>query len=123
MQYVQFSDSSEVAVVSVFGNPQDPGEYPNQGEVQDDDPRYLEFMTPKVGPVITDPIEKLKAFLDEGGFDRTTCARFCDAQTVATLDLLLSRSLGQESQQSFCILLYWDEVQRPSNTGLYSPVF
>ncbi|KAB0509695.1 tail fiber assembly protein [Pseudomonas moorei] len=46
MQYVQFSDSSEVSVVSVFGNPQDPGEYPNQGEVQDDDPRYLAFINP-----------------------------------------------------------------------------
>ncbi|WGK92571.1 hypothetical protein [Pseudomonas migulae] len=46
MPYVQFSDASQVAVVSVFGCPQDPTEYPNQGEVPDDDPRYLAFMDP-----------------------------------------------------------------------------
>lgn len=65
MPFVQFADSSESSVASVFANPQDPGEYPNQGEVVEDDPRYLEFMTPKVEPVVTDPVEKLKAFLAE----------------------------------------------------------
>lgn len=60
---VQFADASEKTVVSVFAGPQDPEDYPNQGEVADDDPRYLEYLTPIADPVITDPIEKLKAFL------------------------------------------------------------
>lgn len=46
MPYVQFSDASQMAVVSVFGCPQDLTEYPNQGEVPDDDPRYLAFIDP-----------------------------------------------------------------------------
>lgn len=62
---VQFADSSEQVVVSVFAGAQNPNEYPNQGEVADDDPRYLEFIAPKADPVITDTIEKLKAFLAE----------------------------------------------------------
>lgn len=44
MKYVQFSDSSESTIVSVFGNAQDVDEHPNQGEVEDDDPRYLAFI-------------------------------------------------------------------------------
>ncbi|RON39589.1 hypothetical protein [Pseudomonas brassicacearum] len=60
---VQFADTSEIVVVSVFAGLQDPGDHPNQGEVSEDDPRYLEFITLKVDSVITDPVEKLKAFL------------------------------------------------------------
>jgi hypothetical protein len=61
-QYVQFADSAQGAIQSVFGCPQDPDVYPNQGEVEDDDPRYLLFINPPV-MVEADPVEKLKAFL------------------------------------------------------------
>lgn len=46
--YVQFSKDKK-KVVSVFGSPQDPDLYPNQGEVEESDPRYIEY------------IEKIKA--------------------------------------------------------------
>ena len=44
--YVQFSDSSNTTVISVFGCPQDPTAYPNQGELDSADPRYQSFMNP-----------------------------------------------------------------------------
>lgn len=47
--HVQFSaDGKEI--ISVFAGlhpgvpPQDPDVYPNQGEVEEDDPRYVKFM-------------------------------------------------------------------------------
>lgn len=47
MVYVQFSDELKTAVVSVFGSHQDPIDWPNQGEVDDDDPRYLAYIRPQ----------------------------------------------------------------------------
>ncbi len=41
--YVQFSDSTETEIVSVFCGPQDPDIHSNLGEVEGDDPRYLDF--------------------------------------------------------------------------------
>ena len=45
-QYVQFADETEMVVVSVFCGPQDPAEHNFLGEVADDDPRYLAFVSP-----------------------------------------------------------------------------
>ncbi|WP_236189302.1 hypothetical protein [Pseudomonas pharyngis] len=61
--FVQFSDSEEAVVLSVFGCPQDPSEYPNQQEISVEDPRYLKFISPPITEPATDPLEKLKAFL------------------------------------------------------------
>lgn len=44
MQHVQFSDSSESVIVTVFCSPQDPDHWENLGEVEDDDHRYIEFI-------------------------------------------------------------------------------
>lgn len=63
MQFVQYSDADKTAIVAVFAGPQDVDVYPNQGEVEDDDPLYVAFITPPVVEVVTDPVEKLKAFL------------------------------------------------------------
>jgi len=41
--YVQFSDDKK-EVISVFVEPQDPEVYPNSGEVDEDDQRYVAFM-------------------------------------------------------------------------------
>ncbi|WP_448647201.1 phage tail protein [Pseudomonas mohnii] len=41
--FVQFSDESQTKVISIFGCPQDEAVWPNQGEVDEDDPRYLAF--------------------------------------------------------------------------------
>ena len=43
--YVQFADELETTIVSVFSCPQDPNDWPMQGEVSDTDPRYLDFRT------------------------------------------------------------------------------
>lgn len=46
MKYVQFSDESQTKIISVFAGPQDPEYWPNMGEVEDDDQRYLDFINP-----------------------------------------------------------------------------
>lgn len=43
---VQFSDEFQTKIIGVFGSPQNPAYRPNLGTVEDDDPRYLEFMNP-----------------------------------------------------------------------------
>lgn len=59
-QFVQVEDGKVVALFSCL---QDPEVWPGVIEVEDDDPRYIAFMTPTVAVPITDPVEKLKAFL------------------------------------------------------------
>jgi hypothetical protein len=43
---VQFSDPTEKVITSVFGCPQDPEVWPNQGQIDSSDPRYLVFIDP-----------------------------------------------------------------------------
>jgi len=59
-QFVQIIDGKVTALFSCL---QDPEVWPGVVEVEDDDPRYAAFMTPAVIVPITDPVEKLKAFL------------------------------------------------------------
>lgn len=42
--YVQFSDSKKKTVIAVFSGPQDKEAAPYQGELEEDDPRYLAFL-------------------------------------------------------------------------------
>lgn len=63
IKYVQFSDNSETVITSVFGCPQDPESYPFQGEVQDDDERYLAF-TQLFLPTHPDPLAEKQAQKD-----------------------------------------------------------
>ncbi|MBN3004526.1 hypothetical protein JW897_12345 [Chromobacterium alkanivorans] len=44
--YVQFSDAAETTIICAFSCPQDPNDYPNQGEVDDTDSRYQAFKNP-----------------------------------------------------------------------------
>ena len=48
--FVQFESEKETVVISVFGCPQDPEVWPNQGEVEEDDPRYQAFIHPELQP-------------------------------------------------------------------------
>lgn len=48
--HVQFTDETQVRIDTVFAGPQDPAYYPNQGEIEDVDPRYLAFMHPELQP-------------------------------------------------------------------------
>jgi len=60
--YVQFTDSTETAVSTVFGCPQDPNVYPNQAAIPDTDPRYQAFLNPV--SVVDQMWEKIKAMRD-----------------------------------------------------------
>lgn len=42
--FVQFSDATKQSVVCVFGCAQDSEVYPNQDQIDDDDPRYVAFL-------------------------------------------------------------------------------
>jgi hypothetical protein len=44
--YVQFSDSTETKIVGIFGSPQDPSVYPNQGEIDSSDDRIIVYYGP-----------------------------------------------------------------------------
>lgn len=46
--YVQFSDDKK-EIVSVFGSPQDPKNYKNLGEVEENDPRLIEYIDRQKG--------------------------------------------------------------------------
>jgi hypothetical protein len=41
--FVPFSDATEAKILSVFACAQDPSVWPNQGQVDDDDPRLVAF--------------------------------------------------------------------------------
>lgn len=43
MVYVQFSDASKATIVSVFGNAQDPNEFPNQDAIDPSDARWKAY--------------------------------------------------------------------------------
>ncbi|WP_371355603.1 hypothetical protein ACA087_00840 [Pseudomonas chlororaphis] len=43
--YAQFSSEDQLEIVTVFAGPQDPEFFPNISEIEDDDPRYLEFLS------------------------------------------------------------------------------
>lgn len=45
IMYVQFEDDTETKIIGVYGSPQ-PETTPNQGQVEADDPRYLDFINP-----------------------------------------------------------------------------
>lgn len=40
---VQFKDSTNEEIIAYFGGAQDPEYYPNQGEVEADDPKWAVF--------------------------------------------------------------------------------
>jgi len=41
--YVQFSDSTQTAIITYFAGPQDPNVYPNLGTVTTGDARWKQF--------------------------------------------------------------------------------
>lgn len=43
MLYVQFSDTTETAIVAYFASPQNPSVYSNLGEISGSDSRYATF--------------------------------------------------------------------------------
>ncbi|WP_324880242.1 tail fiber assembly protein [Pseudomonas bohemica] len=43
--YVQFDDETQAKIITVFSEPQDPEFWPNQGEVDEADQRYIDFLS------------------------------------------------------------------------------
>jgi hypothetical protein len=43
--FVQYSDSSEATIISVFAGPQDAATFPNQGQVETSDSRYAAYFS------------------------------------------------------------------------------
>ena len=41
--YVQFADDTEEVIISYFGSPNDPEVWPNQGTVEQSDPRWKTY--------------------------------------------------------------------------------
>ncbi|WP_236237714.1 hypothetical protein [Pseudomonas faucium] len=62
--FVQFSDSTQSEIVSVFAEPQDNEVFPFQGEVEDSDERYCVFLNPPAMSDERSPVDKLKDFLE-----------------------------------------------------------
>jgi hypothetical protein len=56
-QFVQFSDATETVVRSVYSTAQDPVAHPNQGVIDDTDPRYTAFMNPPAPPLTATPLQ------------------------------------------------------------------
>lgn len=44
--YVQFYDPSQEKIINAFSSPQDETVWPNMGEVEEDDQRYIAFINP-----------------------------------------------------------------------------
>lgn len=61
--FVQFADAKNKQVVSVFGGPQNEDDHPHQGEIEENDPRYLAYLNPVEEVQEVSPVDKLKAFL------------------------------------------------------------
>lgn len=64
--FVQFKDETNTQIIATFSCPQSLDDAPVQGEVEVDDPlyvSYVESLSPSAASVITDPVERLKAFL------------------------------------------------------------
>ncbi|WP_432323480.1 hypothetical protein [Yersinia enterocolitica] len=68
--FVQFSDSNETEIIAYFTEPQIPLYFPNQGEVEITDPRWVVFyekihassdgVSVSIGPVMTINIDEQK---------------------------------------------------------------
>ncbi|WP_157636146.1 hypothetical protein [Burkholderia ubonensis] len=59
MVNVQFADSTDAAVISYFGSPQNPSVYSNLGEIDPSDPRwktYYDQQTSSVQAALPAPI-------------------------------------------------------------------
>lgn len=53
--FVQFADETHETIIMAFSEAQDEALWPNIGEVEDDDPRYLAYVNPPI------PVEQLAA--------------------------------------------------------------
>lgn len=82
---VQFTDANQTTVASVFGCPQDSGQYPNQAIILDTDPRYIAFISQH-------------SFMNVQGFQnaiKTAVGGIVGANALATAYPLLAPAIEQ----------------------------
>lgn len=78
--YVQFSDATETKIISVFTNPQDPEQYPNQGIIEDSDQRYIDFFNPPIiGPTFPEAKELKRKEMRDACFNAIERTSFASA--------------------------------------------
>ncbi|MEE3504822.1 tail fiber assembly protein [Pseudomonas sp. 10C3] len=95
--YVQFSDETETKIVSVFGGPQDPNVYPNQGEVDDTDQRYIDYFHPPVDIVAVNTAAQ---------------AVLSTAASVAMVPYFLAQNLGNATDDDTIKGKAWQQYYR-----------
>lgn len=98
--YIQFSDETETKIVSVFGGPQDPNVYPNQGEIEDTDQRYLDYFNPPVDIVAV---------------NTATQAALSAAASIAMTPLFVSLQLGDATDAETVKAKAWQQYYRDLN--------
>lgn len=121
--YVQFSDATKTNVISVFGCPQDPSVWPNQGEIDSADARYQAFINPAstlsgaqsaqiatLTAAYSAAIQQSVSFTTAGGVAKTFQA------DLASQDVLLKATTGYNLSGATPTGFYWvsgDNTQVP----------
>lgn len=84
---VTFQDATEAVVTGYYASPQDPDLYPNLGEIEDDDPRYLSYANPEM----TD-----EGLADSARVERARLLKMYDAGIIMALRILRMASTPEE---------------------------
>lgn len=61
--FAKFTDQKKKIIGTMFAIQPDSEYWPDVVEIEDDDPRHIAFLNPPPIVVVSDPLEKLKAFL------------------------------------------------------------
>lgn len=62
--YVQFADDNESEIIATFGSPQNPDDYQNYAEIDDDDPRQVDYLK-RLDPAAVVPEAEPETATDE----------------------------------------------------------
>lgn len=95
--YVQFTDETETKVCSVFDSPQDPFYHPNQGQVEDTDQRYLDFINPPIDIVAVNTAQQ---------------TQLANAASIAMTPLFMSIQLGDATDTETVRAKAWQAYYR-----------
>ena len=112
--FVQFADSSLTAIIAAFGSPQDETVYPNQGEVTEDDPRYIAFFA------ASNPVQSVTEI------NQATRNRLLAAAAIAIAPLQDAVDLEEATTAEQALLKAWKQYRVAVNrfdVSLVSPLW
>lgn len=95
--FVQFDSSEESKIIAAFCGPQDPDCYPNQGQVEDADQRYMDYINPPVNIVAVNGAMQ---------------AELSYAASIAMTPLLVSLQLGNAASDETARATAWQSYYR-----------